>query len=75
MIEKEIMKNVQNLIKDKMRNKSNNGYPKIVTNNGERIIISTRPLNNKKFVSYTSPSIFALNNCIQKLYKNKNIKN
>ena len=61
--------------KDKLRSKSNKGYPKIVTNNGKRIIISTRPLNNnKKFISYTSPNISALNNCVQKLYGNKNLR-
>ena len=76
ILEKEIMKNVKNMInKDKLNYKLNNGYPKIVTNNGERIIISTRPLNNtNKFISYTSPNIAALNNCVQKLYGNKNRK-
>ena len=75
-IEKDIIKNVKNMIKkDKLRNKSNNGYPKIVTNNGERIIISTHPINNrKKFVTYTNPNVLALNNCVQKLFGNKNIR-
>ena len=75
-IKKDIIKNVKNIIKkDKLRNKSNNGYPKIVTNNGERIIISTRPINNKKkFVTYTNPNVLALNNCVQKLFGNKTIR-
>ena len=75
-IEKEVMKNIKNMInKDKLRNKSNSGYPKIVTNNGERIITSIRPMNNnKQFISYTCPSILALNNCVQKIYRNKTIK-
>ena len=75
-IEKEIMKNIKNMNnKDKLRSKSNRGYPKIVTNNGERIITSIRPMNNnKQFISYTCPSILALNNCVQKIYRNKTIK-
>ena len=76
ILEKEIMKNVNNMInKGKINYKSNKGYPKIVTNNGEKIIISTRPINNNnKFISYTSPNISALNNCVQKLYGNKRRK-
>jgi hypothetical protein len=75
-IEKEVMKNINRMInKDKLRNKSNSGYPKIVTNNGERIITSIRPMNNnKQFISYTCPIILALNNCVQKIYRNKTIK-
>ena len=30
--------------------------------------------NNKQFISYTCPSILALNNCVQKIYRNKIIK-
>ena len=59
--------------KDKLLNK-NNGYPKIVTNNGERVIISTRPLSSKKFVAYTNPNVQALDNCVKKLYGNKDSK-
>ena len=72
-VEKETIKNVKNVInKDKIVNKTNSGYPKIVTNNGERIIISTRPMNkSKNFISYTNPTILALNNCVRKLYGNK----
>ena len=74
-LEKEIINKVNMINKDKINYKLNNGYPKIVTNNGERIIISTRPLNNNnKFISYTSPNVVALNNCVQKLYGNKNRK-
>lgn len=75
-MDKEMLKNVKNMIKRaKTIKKPNNGYPKIVTNNGERIIISTRPINNnKKFVNYTNPNILALNNCVKKLYGNKNSK-
>ena len=71
-LEKEITKNVKTIInKDKLLNK-NNGYPKIVTNNGERIIISTRPLSSKKFITYTNQNVLALNKCVKKLYGNKN---
>ena len=73
VLEREMFHNINNMInKEQIRNKSFNGYPKIVTNNGERIIISTRPIYNaKKFVPYTSPNILALNKCVQKLYGNK----
>ena len=72
-MEKLMFNNLKNMInKEQLRNKSYNGYPKIVTNNGERIIISTRPINNSdKFIHYTNPNILALNKCVQKIYGNK----
>ena len=73
VVEKETIKTVKNMIiKDTIINKTNSGYPKIVTNNGERIIISTRPMSkSKNFINYTNPNILALNNCVRKLYGNK----
>ena len=78
--EKEVIKNVKNIINNYnnkksisfLPNKTYNGFPKIITNNGERIIQVTRPLfHSKKFVNYMSPNVLALNHSIQALYGNK----
>lgn len=74
--EKNVISNVKNIInnnnKNYMSNTNYNGFPKIVTNNGERIITPVHPIfNSKKFVTYTSPNIAALNKSIQILYGNK----
>ena len=55
--------------------KTLSGYPKIVTNKGERIIVSSRPVYQKqKFNLYTNPNILALNYNIHDLYENNNKK-
>ena len=93
-IEKNIVKNVKNIINNHsssknsvfMPNKTYNGYPKIITNKGERIIIASHPVfHSKKFSNYINPNVLALNHSIQSLYgkkfkknikqKNKNLKN
>ena len=69
-----------------MPNKTYNGFPKIITNKGERVIIASRPVfHSKKFSNYINPNVLALNHSIQSLYgkkfkknikpKNKNLKN
>ena len=68
--QKLIVSNLKTLMNDKM-GKTLTGFPKIVTNNGERIIYSSRPVYKKqKFSSYTNPNILALNYSIQTLYDN-----
>lgn len=93
-IEKDIVKNVKNIINSHsttknsafMPNKTYNGFPKIITNKGERVIIASHPVfHSKKFSNYINPNILALNYSIQSLYgkkfkknikqKNKNLKN
>ena len=69
-------KNVINNLKALMNNskgKALMGYPKIVTNNGEGVIYSSRPIYKKhNFNSYTNPNVLALNYNIESLYeKNK----
>ena len=73
--EKQIIKNVKNIINNNnkviMAKKTFNGFPKIVTNNGERIIKVSHPVfHQKKFVNYTNPNVIALNYSIQALYDN-----
>ena len=93
-IKKDIIKNVKNIINSHstiknsafIPNKTYNGFPKIITNKGERVIIASHPVfNSKKFSNYINPNILALNYSIQSLYgkkskknfnqKNKNLKN
>jgi hypothetical protein len=46
-----------------------NGYPKIMTNQGERIIISAHPVYHRhKFSKKEAPDIFSLNKNIQKIF-------
>ena len=50
--------------------KTLNGYPKIVTNNGERIIYSSHPIFKKqKFNSYKNPNLLALTYSVNTLYE------
>ena len=72
--EKNIVNNLKTLMNGKMA-KTLTGFPKIVTNNGERIIYSSHPVYKKqKFSSYTNPNILALNYSIQTLYDNNGNK-
>jgi hypothetical protein len=69
--EKKIIKNVKDMINKKRKDLSN-GFPKIVTNNGERIITSSKPIYNAyKFSTYNNPNVIALNYSIQKVVGNK----
>ena len=71
---KDIVNSVKSLMSNKM-SKTLSGYPKIVTNKGERIIVSSRPVYQKqKFNLYTNPNILALNYNIHDLYENNNKK-
>ena len=70
--QKNIIQNVQTMINEKIQNKTHNGFPKIVTNNGERIIFASHPVfHSKKFVNYISPNVLVLNHSIQTLFGNK----
>ena len=76
---KNIIQNVKNILKKKnLINdpKGNNflsGFPKIVTNQGERIIISSHPVYHRhKFTNSLNPNIYTLNKTIQKLYNKDN---
>ena len=70
--EKNIVNNVKSVINNKI-GKTLSGFPKIVTNNGEKIIYSSRPVYKKrKFGSYINPNILALNYSINALYENNN---
>ena len=71
---KDIVNSVKSLMSNKM-SKTLSGYPKIVTNKGERIIVSSRPVYQKqKFNLYTNPNVLALNHSIHDLYENNNKK-
>ena len=56
--------------------KNNNyppGFPKIVTNQGERIIISSHPVFHRhKFIKNENQNLLMLNKTIQKLYSKEN---
>ena len=69
-----IINNVKTIMNNNM-GKTLNGFPKIVTNNGEHIIYSSRPVFKKhKFSTYTNPNLLALNYSINALYENGNNK-
>ena len=52
-----------------MKSQYANGYPKIITNQGERVIISAHPVYNRhKFNKQVAPDIFSLNKNIQKIF-------
>ena len=80
--EKDIVKNVKKIINNNYNknlafipNKTYNGFPKIITNKGERVIIASHPVfNSKKFINYKNPNVLALNHSIQALYGNKHKK-
>ena len=68
---KDIVNNI-NIINDNKMRKNLSGYPKIVTNNGESIIYSSRPVfQRNKFTNYTNPNVLALNHSIINLYERK----
>ena len=68
--EKNVISNLKTLINNNP-GRAPSGYPKIVTNNGERIIYSSRPVYKKnKFNIYTNPNVIALNYNIQTIYEN-----
>jgi hypothetical protein len=76
---KNIIKNVENILKKKnLINdpKGNNflsGFPRIVTNQGERIIVSSHPVYHRhKFTNSLNPNIYTLNKTIQKLINKEN---
>ena len=70
--QRDVVNRVKNITDSKM-GKTLSGYPKIVTNNGERIIYSSHPVfKQQKFVNYTNPNIVALNYSIHNLYEKKN---
>ena len=72
--QKNIVNNVK-ILKDNKTLNTLTGYPKIVTNNGENIIYSSKPIfNRNKFVNYTNPNILALNYSINSLYTDKKPK-
>ena len=74
---KSIIQDVKNIIES---NNSNNnsrlnnnlsGFPKIVTNQGERIIISSHPVYHRhKFTKNVNQNILSLNRTIQRFYSN-----
>ena len=78
---KNIIENVKNIL---YKSNSNNnsfkvnyviGYPRIMTNQGERIIISSHPVYHRhKFTKKEDPDILSLNKNIQKIYNNNNNK-
>ena len=71
---KDIVNNVK-ILKDNKTLNTLTGYPKIVTNNGENIIYSSKPIfNRNKFVNYKNPNILALNYSINSLYTDKKPK-
>ena len=72
--QKDIVNNVK-ILKDNKTLNTLTGYPKIVTNNGENIIYSSRPIfNRNKFINYTNPNVMALNYSINNLYEDKRQK-
>ena len=74
-IQQSIVNNVKTIMNNKM-GKTLNGFPKIVTNNGEHIIYSSRPIFKKnKFSTYTNPNLLALNYSINTLNENGNGNN
>ena len=63
----------KNLINDSKGNNFPPGFPRIVTNQGERIIISSHPVYHRhKFTNSLNPNIYTLNKTIQKLYNKEN---
>ena len=68
---KDIVNNIK-IIKDNKTRTTLSGYPKIVTNNGESVIYSTRPVfQRNKFTNYTNPNVLALSHSIYNLYESK----
>ena len=67
-----LIQNIKTIIQDNNKNKINcAGFPKILTNKGERMIISSHPIYHQhKFSKKTNPKLLSLNKSIQKLYGN-----
>ena len=67
--QKNLVNNVKTILNNKM-GKTLSGYPKIVTNNGERIIYSSHPIYKKqKFNSYKNPNLLALTYSVNTLFE------
>ena len=70
--QKKLVNNVKVFMNNNM-GKTLTGFPKIMTNNGERVIYSSHPIYKKQnFSSYTNPNLLALNYSIHNLYDNNN---
>ena len=69
---KSIIQNVKNIIQNKPKGPNYlSGFPRIVTNQGERIIISSHPVYHRhKFTNNINPNLFALNKTLHKFYGN-----
>ena len=69
---KNIIQNVKNIAQNKSKGSNYlSGFPRIVTNQGERIIISSHPVYHRhKFTNNISPNLFALNKTLHKFYGN-----
>ena len=77
---KNIIQNVKDIIQKNNDNKNNktkylSGFPRIMTNQGERIIISSHPIYNSHKFTKINPNLFSLNKNIQKFYGNINKDN
>ena len=77
---KNIMQNVKDILQKNNDNKINkskylSGYPRIMTNQGERIIISSHPIYNKNKFTKINPNLFSLNKNIQTFYGNNKKEN
>jgi hypothetical protein len=69
---KNVIQNVKNIVQNKSKGSNFlSGFPRIVTNQGERIIISSHPVYHRhKFTNNINPNLFALNKTLQKFYGN-----
>jgi len=69
---KNIIQNVKNIVQNKPKGSNYlSGFPRIVTNQGERIIISSHPVYHRhKFTNNINPNLFALNKTLHKFYGN-----
>ena len=75
---KNLFNSVNNIIKDSDFNKKNTilfkntlGYPKIISNNGQQILVSSKPIfHSNKFCRYKNPKLNALDKNIKDLYEN-----
>ena len=73
-----LLYSLNNIIYDNDFNKKNNtllmnnsGYPRIISNHGQQIIISTKPMfNSNKFCRYKNPRLNELDRNIKNLYEN-----
>ena len=72
-----LFQNNINNFKSAKKQKYTSGYPRIVTNQGERILISSHPIyHREKFTNYFNPSMFLSHKNINSFYnKKKETKN